>query len=328
MDYSNFDLRHEQTAGIQYCRSALQSVSRSFAFTIPMIEPELRDKITVGYVVARVLDTLEDSPIPLEMKKAMMDEWISIISEEPAGSVSLGKIYQRTKKIVSESSKYVADVAYSELMKNAFKVYAAVTNFDKPFILSQHRWFREMKEGMKKYLTRRITTFKDFDEYTYYVAGTVGGFLTDLVCEGMQDEARKAVLKSTYRDFGLFLQKVNIIRDFREDVLEGRYFWPKELIGNRNDADLLKAENSEFALAALEKMISDAKAHMPGARTYIDSIPPRFRGYRAFALVNFYMAVKTLELMERNKGVFLSAAPLKISKSAVIAILKRAESES
>ena len=29
---------------------------------------------------------------------------------------------------------------------------------------------------------------------------------------------------------GLFLQKTNIIRDFLEDTLEGRDFWPKEVM--------------------------------------------------------------------------------------------------
>jgi phytoene/squalene synthetase len=29
---------------------------------------------------------------------------------------------------------------------------------------------------------------------------------------------------------GLFLQKINIIRDYLEDSLEGRIFWPKQVI--------------------------------------------------------------------------------------------------
>ena len=32
---------------------------------------------------------------------------------------------------------------------------------------------------------------------------------------------------------GLFLQKTNIIRDFREDVLQGREFWPRAVSGER-----------------------------------------------------------------------------------------------
>jgi farnesyl-diphosphate farnesyltransferase len=37
-----------------------------------------------------------------------------------------------------------------------------------------------MNKGMQKYLDKKVETFAELDEYCYYVAGTVGGFLTDL----------------------------------------------------------------------------------------------------------------------------------------------------
>lgn len=322
-----FDMASERARCLEYCRIALPRISRSFALTIPMIDVELRDKITVSYVVARVLDTLEDSPIPLELKKMLMDEWIEILSLHGANP-DLQAIYPRVRNIINKSSKYVADKAYSELMRNIFSVYVAVTNFDSRFAESQHRWFGEMKNGMKKYLAKRITSFEDFDEYTYCVAGTVGGFLTDLVCEGTEDARQKEILKGTFRDFGILLQKVNTIRDFREDVLAGRCFWPKDILENYADADLLKGENSPFALKVLDRMISDAKSHIVKAKEYISHIPQRFRGYRMFAMVNFYMAVKTLEKMENNKSVFFSEKPVKIGRGEVEGILKKAEAES
>lgn len=325
----SFDIEAERTKGLEYCRIALPNVSRSFALTIPMLDPELRDKITVSYVVARVLDTIEDSPIPLEMKKVMMDEWIDLISNEPKDIVSLREvIYPKMKGIVSKSSKYVAEAAYAELMKNAFKVYVAATSFDQSFIDSQHKWYGEMKDGMKKYLTKRISSFQDLDEYTYYVAGTVGGFLTDLVCEGAESEHQKLILKTTFKDFGLMLQKVNIIRDFREDVKEGRYFWPKELFGEHKDEFLLQEENSELALKILDKMVGDAKSHLIKAHAYISNIPDKFRGYRMFSLVNFYMAVRTLELMENNRAVFLSEKPVKMERKEVEEIIRKSAIES
>ena len=38
---------------------------------------------------------------------------------------------------------------------------------------------------------------------------------------------------------GLFLQKTNIIRDYHEDLLEGRTWWPKEVSGEMRNALLL-----------------------------------------------------------------------------------------
>ena len=45
---------------VEYCKGALQSVSRSFALTIPLVEENILGPIMVGYLEARILDTFED----------------------------------------------------------------------------------------------------------------------------------------------------------------------------------------------------------------------------------------------------------------------------
>ena len=42
---------------MEYCKGALQSVSRSFALTIPLVEENILGPIMVGYLEARILDT-------------------------------------------------------------------------------------------------------------------------------------------------------------------------------------------------------------------------------------------------------------------------------
>ena len=46
---------------MEYCKGALQSVSRSFALTIPLVEENILGPIMVGYLEARILDTFEAS---------------------------------------------------------------------------------------------------------------------------------------------------------------------------------------------------------------------------------------------------------------------------
>lgn len=66
-------------------------------------------------------------------------------------------------------------------------------------------------------------------QYCHYVAGLVGIGLSRLFsasgleCEEVGQDHKLA------NSMGLFLQKTNIIRDYLEDVQEGRYFWPKEV---------------------------------------------------------------------------------------------------
>ena len=63
------------------------------------------------------------------------------------------------------------------------------------------------------------------------MAGLVGIGLSRLfAASGLEDEvvARDQRLANS---MGLFLQKTNIIRDYLEDVIQGRRFWPQEVRG-------------------------------------------------------------------------------------------------
>ena len=46
---------------------------------------------------------------------------------------------------------------------------------------------------------------------------------------------RRVFLCLEAHDMGLFLQKVTIIRDYLEDTVEGRAFWPKDVWEVRSD---------------------------------------------------------------------------------------------
>lgn len=107
---------------------------------------------------------------------------------------------------------------------------------------------RKMGDGMADYASgeHRINTaiekVADFDLYCYYVAGLVGHGLSDLfAASGFEDETISEK-KELSNAMGKFLQKTNIIRDYLEDLVDGRQFWPKEIWGQyvENFADLAK----------------------------------------------------------------------------------------
>ncbi len=308
-----------------YCKNALNNVSRSFALTIPFIDEPIRDKVTLGYLEARILDTIEDSDADMKTKERMLDLWMNLLTERSRNGFMSGisnKLRQMTDFAKNIDNRY-----YRNLLKNAHIVLTLHRKMDSHFFNIVKRWFYEMKEGMKKFLSKRISTFRDLDDYSYYVAGTVGGFLTDLISYYIDDKERAETLRRHYRDFGLFLQKVNIIRDFREDVLEKRYFWPSQLFDGLTPEDLLDEKNIDKALEILNMMIANAKQHAHSAAQYISNIPAKFKGYRAFCKVNYLMALRTLDLMEDNPAVFLSEEPVKISKDDKEEILRQALSE-
>lgn len=66
-------------------------------------------------------------------------------------------------------------------------------------------------------------------QYCHYVAGLVGIGLSRLFSASKLESPEVGRDERLANNMGLFLQKTNIIRDYLEDVLQGREFWPKEV---------------------------------------------------------------------------------------------------
>ena len=188
------------------------------------------------------------------------------------------------------------------------------------------KWLKEMNFGMQKFLKQEVYSFEDLNEYCYYVAGTPSGFLTELIRTRSQNltPENSQILLDNERDFGLFLQKVNIIRDFREDILDNeKIFWPGFLFEKYQlePADLLKKENKSSSMDILEAMLDNACEHIEPVKDYLNAIPDEYAGFRAGAAVNFAMGVGTLDTMRGNEEVFFGEKPVKITHSARDSIL-------
>ena len=127
------------------------------------------------------------------------------------------------------------------------------------------------------------------------------------------------ILLDNERDFGLFLQKVNIIRDFREDILDNeKIFWPGFLFEKYElkPSELLLQENEDKTMEILEAMLDNACQHIEPVKAYLNAIPDEYAGFRAGAAVNFAMGVGTLETMRNNNEVFYGERPVKITHEA------------
>ena len=178
-----------------------------------MVEKEISIPIMVGYLEARILDNFEDEGrfvSPVERLKNI-DKAIHVIVNSESKHIrkhirELGEIGKRT----------ITNAHYLDLVLNMDKVIAVHNTMTETAKKALGRWLSEMAYGMKKFVGREIKTFAELDEYCYYVGGTVGGMLTDLIVnrsnEAVPEQIR--VLRREQRGFGLFLQKVNIIRDF------------------------------------------------------------------------------------------------------------------
>lgn len=110
---------------------------------------------------------------------------------------------------------------------------------------------------------------------------------------------------------GLFLQKVNIIRDYLIDDQEGRKFWPKEIWSQYADdlPELKKLENATNATNCLSAIILNTLQHTPDCLTYLNRLKDQtiFR----FCAIPQVMAIATLSILFRNYDVFKKVVKLR-----------------
>ncbi|WP_302280373.1 squalene/phytoene synthase family protein, partial [Brachyspira pilosicoli] len=131
--------------------------------------------------------------------------------------------------------------------------------------------------------------------------------------------------KEKAKKFGRFLQKVNIIKDVRNDFKENRIFWPKNLFNDDNIASYFQEETyKDKAIEILNKMVDNAMDDFEDTIKYIMEIEKKAVGYRHFCLIAALMAYKTLKTMYNNYNVF-SGEHIKIAKKETMDIVAKAK---
>lgn len=84
-------------------------------------------------------------------------------------------------------------------------------------------------------------------QYCHYVAGLVGIGLSRLFSASELEDSIVGQDTDLANSMGLFLQKTNIIRDYLEDQLEGREFWPREVRKNLIKSLLLAVHLGDYS---------------------------------------------------------------------------------
>jgi len=297
----------------------MQKVSRSFALTVPLLDKRIREPVMITYLLDRLLDSFEDEgEFDNKTRKENMDDVIRLFNPEL-------KIEQKLiSKIQGKAGHF--DGPIKKLVKNTDKLKTCFDSLDPNIQEISFRWLNEMNTGMKYYIDEQVNTFSQLNEYCYYVAGTVGGFLTDLLIEvgGIEGE-NKNVLEKNFVESGLFLQKVNIIRDIKLDIINHRkHYWPLQELGITEE-EIIDPAYEDKTLKALSKMVDDVKRHSKALVDYYQAIPQEWSGYRKFYSVNNAMGYATLELVDGNTDLFYGDKKLKIKKTKVLKILAVSE---
>lgn len=275
------DLSHT-TDDIGYCYEALKKVSRSFSIVIQQLPEELKDPVCLFYLILRGLDTIEDD--------------MNIISTEKQELLS--SFGDRINNEIFTLDNVGDTQNYRDLMLHFDKVVRSYQNLDSNYKEIITSITQKMAEGMDKFATKDIISYDDWDEYCYYVAGLVGIGLSKLFIVSGLENNENLKNETLSNEMGLFLQKTNIIRDFAEDLEQGRVFWSEEIWRDKAKSLTELQQDKQSGLKALNEAITNALSHVPACLEFLKSIenPKIFR----FCAIPQLMAIATLKELYNN----------------------------
>ena len=304
---------------VKRCWEILPNVSRSFSLCIRILPRPLNSQMMVSYLIYRILDTIEDSAAPLDVKSGLFEEFLGLLNGKRMDD----------GKAASCSQKLLAGLNYTyekELLENAASVaraYFAQPAGVRRYILKRGK---AMARGMYEFQERGIETFADQNRYSHYVAGVIGYLFTDLLhFNGIITKGLRLRLRMYARHFGLALQKVNILRDIAHDIKENRHYWPSAIMAKYGLTyeSLCLREKREAAMKVLREQIRNAQRYLVSAMKYILLLPKNAHRVRMFCIIPLFMAIESYVKCIGNSEIFDSGKVVKISREQVQEIVAK-----
>jgi farnesyl-diphosphate farnesyltransferase len=288
---------------VEFYQMHLDRVSRSFAFCIRKLEDPLRRHVSLSYLLCRVLDTIEDSAwTDADSQTKHYQTFEKFIQSRP--SLAEVNIWQ---------SDFPTSIPESEkvLLQDAFSLFEDLHDLPKPVFQILHDTVLRMYQGMRHYSDTQVFgeharnelklfSLKDVNQYCYFVAGVVGELLTKLFLVYRPDfTPSEDLLKDSFH-FGLFLQKINLLKDQLGDEKEGRY-----LVPNR------------------ELLFYSLRENAQGSLRYLTSLPESEAGFRTFCAWSLFLGLGSVPFIQNN---FAQGGGVKISREATEVLLEEIES--
>lgn len=299
---------HDSHGDWSTCATLLRGVSRTFALPIEGLPDELRRPVTCGYLLCRVVDTIEDDEdLPVPDKVAVFNDFL-VRLERCAGSLCLNGAFP------------TCSLHERELLNRVDAVFRVLNRSPAPYREAAQRWVREMVRGMWLYCERArggggirvLTSMADLERYCFFVAGTVGHFLTE--CFSMWSGQPLAPgRRELAEEFGLGLQLTNILKDSGVDLQRGACFVPMTLWTGRD-------REGKPTDADLRPLYERARASLRSGAEYICGLANTAGPLRLFCTLPLIMAVESLNACE-VRGTPFPTSSTKIGRDRVIGLV-------
>jgi farnesyl-diphosphate farnesyltransferase len=216
-------------------RNLLRQVSRSFDLSIRLLPPALQAPVAIGYLLARATDTVADTTaLPLSERQVLLDLMTQTIAAQDPSAPKSGELSRLTQSFAAQQT----DPHERALMQALPQCLPLLHTLPADDQASVRQVLGHITRGQQLDMTRfgpglqALQTEAELADYTWLVAGCVGEFWTELCGRHLPGYSLlpHAEMLRIGREYGMGLQRLNIIRDAGADLTAGRCYWPEDTL--------------------------------------------------------------------------------------------------
>ena len=222
------ETHHERELGGQL----LASVSRSFYLTLKALPKELREPISLAYLLARTADTIADTALVSTIVRL---DCLERYRELVRGT---GEAQGLASTLITQFCTQQSDDAERRLMEKFADGIAWLRTMPQVPLAAIQSVLEHIIDGQMLDIRRfpadgrlrNLASAEELDQYTWLVAGCVGEFWTQLCATELPGSLDPSVSTEQMQEWGARmgkgLQLINILRDIGEDTRDGRCYLP------------------------------------------------------------------------------------------------------
>jgi farnesyl-diphosphate farnesyltransferase len=294
-----------------------------------VVPADVRDQVSLAYLFARAADTIADTDLIDRPRR--LDYLSQLKAQFVSDHIAWGQV-RDIQQAVGPLQQDSAERVLLERLEDCFKFFQGFSPADRRRV---QRLMTTLTQGMEMDLTvfpgksaenlAALKTLDDLDRYTYYVAGCVGEFWTDLMCahrRALSSWNVRAMSEVGVR-FGKGLQLTNIMKDVAHDLQKGRCYVPEPLLSDASlkPHDLLDQRNLPRFKPVLSKLVRMALEHLDQGWLYTMSIPRYEIRLRLSCMWPILSAGESLKLVMSSPDLLNPAVKVKIPRSKVYQIM-------
>lgn len=309
-------------------KDLLRSVSRSFYLSMKILPLEMRQPVSLAYLLARATDTIADTTnAPNELRLQLLNVIRKRVFDKGQESPEFFELLEKEfiplqqhegEKLLLQS---LVNCYYwlNEMDRaNQFFVTTALGH-----ITNGQLWDVKKFASSQESRLNLVENSEELEQYTYWVAGSVGEFWTDVgFANGGRhfSDEESVKMKELGKQFGKGLQLVNVLRDVAEDLRNGRCYLPKDELLNAGWGGV--GEPGEKALLQVHaQWLNKSREWIQAGKAYAKKV--KSRRVRYATILPQLIAEKTLDLIEKS-GAEVLAKKVKISRWQVRKLMVKA----